>query len=77
MNQFPNVTVIGEEGACNVEVPSDWLVTEGDQNILQLNCPKEFQSATDKDVRYFLTRNNTKVLNSFLFLLLLLILILF
>lgn len=50
MNQFPNVTIIGEEGACNVEVPSDWLVTDGDQNILQLNCPKELQSATDNDV---------------------------
>ena len=51
LRQFPNITIIGEEGSSNCEVPSDWLVTESDQSILQLNCPKELQSVTDKEAR--------------------------
>ncbi|XP_026280716.1 3'(2'),5'-bisphosphate nucleotidase 1 [Frankliniella occidentalis] len=50
LRQFPNITIIGEEGSSNCEVPSDWLVTESDPSVLQLNCPKEFESVTDKEV---------------------------
>ncbi|KAJ1529745.1 hypothetical protein ONE63_006496 [Megalurothrips usitatus] len=48
--QFPNITIIGEEGSTNCEVPSDWLVTESDESLLQLNCPKELLSVSEKEV---------------------------
>jgi 3'(2'), 5'-bisphosphate nucleotidase len=49
-HQFPSVTIIGEEGPSNCEVPSDWVVTDSDPQILQLTCPKELQSVKDHEV---------------------------
>jgi 3'(2'), 5'-bisphosphate nucleotidase len=48
--QFPSVTIIGEEGPSNCEVPSDWVVTDSDPEILQLQCPEELQNVLDHEV---------------------------
>ncbi|KAJ9582848.1 hypothetical protein L9F63_022807 [Diploptera punctata] len=48
--QFPSVTIIGEEGTSNCEVPSDWVVTDSDPQILQLACPDEYQNIQDDDI---------------------------
>ncbi|CAG9838162.1 unnamed protein product [Diabrotica balteata] len=50
--QFPNVTIIGEEGPLDEseEVPSDWVVTESDQNILQSKCPEKYVNVKPEDI---------------------------
>lgn len=48
--QFPNVTIIGEEGSSNCEVPSDWIVTDMDQEILDLKIPENLQSVETKNL---------------------------
>jgi len=48
--QFPTVTIIGEEGLSNCEVPSDWVVTDSDPEILQLSCPEELLNVQDSEV---------------------------
>ncbi|XP_018574800.1 3'(2'),5'-bisphosphate nucleotidase 1 isoform X2 [Anoplophora glabripennis] len=50
--QFPDVTIIGEEGPSNPsdEVPSDWVVTESEQDILCKQCPSEYISTTAEDI---------------------------
>lgn len=48
--QFPSVTIIGEEGPSDCEVPSDWVVTDSDPQILQLTCPKELLDLKDSEV---------------------------
>jgi 3'(2'), 5'-bisphosphate nucleotidase len=48
--QFPTVTIIGEEGLSNCEVPSDWVVTDSDPEILQLSCPEELLNVQDNEV---------------------------
>ncbi|KAG5881398.1 hypothetical protein JTB14_012014 [Gonioctena quinquepunctata] len=50
--QFPDVTIIGEEGELNGtdEVPSDWLVTESDTSVLSLTCPLPFVNTKPDDI---------------------------
>ncbi|KAJ8924362.1 hypothetical protein NQ315_007158 [Exocentrus adspersus] len=50
--QFPDVTIIGEEGPSSPtdEVPSDWVVTESDQDIISRECPKEYGVTKPEDV---------------------------
>ncbi|KAL3287574.1 hypothetical protein HHI36_002040 [Cryptolaemus montrouzieri] len=48
--QFPNLTIIGEEEPSHCEVPSDWLVTDCDQDILSKQCPEELLDVSDKDI---------------------------
>lgn len=48
--QFPGVTIIGEEETDSCEVPADWIVTESDEHVLKLDCPEEYQSATESDI---------------------------
>jgi 3'(2'), 5'-bisphosphate nucleotidase len=48
--QFPSITIIGEEGPSNCEVPSDWVVTDSDAEILQLSCPEELLNVQDSEV---------------------------
>ncbi|GLV40635.1 uncharacterized protein CBL_04438 [Carabus blaptoides fortunei] len=48
--QFPSVTIIGEEGASNTEVPSDWIVTDSEQTVLGLNCPEDYKNVLDSDI---------------------------
>lgn len=48
--QFPNVTIIGEEEPSNCEVPSDWIVTDMDQEILSLNLPPHLENINVEDL---------------------------
>ncbi|XP_077258004.1 3'(2'),5'-bisphosphate nucleotidase 1 [Temnothorax americanus] len=48
--QFPNVTIIGEEEPSSCEVPSEWIVTEADQEVLQLKLPAHLEDVNPKDV---------------------------
>ncbi|XP_044746670.1 3'(2'),5'-bisphosphate nucleotidase 1 [Coccinella septempunctata] len=48
--QFPSLTIIGEEEPSHCEVPSDWIVTDLDQEILSKRCPNEYLEVSDKDV---------------------------
>lgn len=48
--QFPNVTIIGEEEHSNCEVPSDWIVTDMDQEVLSLNLPAHLENVNVEDL---------------------------
>ncbi|EZA51931.1 3'(2'),5'-bisphosphate nucleotidase [Ooceraea biroi] len=48
--QFPNITIIGEEEPSSCEVPSEWIVTEADQDVLQLKLPNHLEDINPKDV---------------------------
>lgn len=48
--QFPNVTIIGEEEGSSCEIPSDWIVTEADQEVLKLQLPAHLENIDAKDV---------------------------
>lgn len=49
-HEFPNITIIGEEESSNCEVPSDWIVTEADQEVLKLKLPAHLEDIDPKDV---------------------------
>ncbi|XP_039281442.1 3'(2'),5'-bisphosphate nucleotidase 1 isoform X2 [Nilaparvata lugens] len=50
-HQFPGVTIIGEEeDTSSCPVPADWVVTTSDEEVLGIECPKEYQDATVKDI---------------------------
>lgn len=50
-NQFPNVKVIGEEGATDIsDVPSDWIITGSDQDFLSKICPENLKNVSESDV---------------------------
>lgn len=48
--QFPNITIIGEEEPSSCEVPSEWIITEADQEVLQLKLPSHLEDVNPKDV---------------------------
>jgi len=48
--QFPNITIIGEEEPSNCEVPPEWIITEADQEVLQLKLPAHLEDVNPKDV---------------------------
>ena len=48
--QFPNITIIGEEGSTDCDVPIDWLVTEADEEVLKLKLPAHLEDIDPKDV---------------------------
>lgn len=49
--QFPNVKIIGEEGSLtNLEVPSDWIVTDCDSNVISQQCPADYLQVKDEDI---------------------------
>lgn len=48
--QFPDVTIIGEEDTSRCEVPSDWIVTDMDEDVLNLKLPKELENIAAKDI---------------------------
>ncbi|XP_031843336.1 3'(2'),5'-bisphosphate nucleotidase 1 [Nomia melanderi] len=48
--QFPNITIIGEEESTNYDVPSDWIVTEAEQEVLQLKLPAHLENVDPKDI---------------------------
>lgn len=50
-NQFPNVRIIGEEGASDmVNVPSDWIVNDLDQEFLKNKCPDSLTHINENDL---------------------------
>ncbi|OXU30112.1 hypothetical protein TSAR_003788 [Trichomalopsis sarcophagae] len=48
--QFPGVTIIGEEEPSNCEVPSDWVVTDMDQEVLKVTLPQHLENAKAEDL---------------------------
>lgn len=48
--QFPDITIIGEEGPSNCEVPSDWVVTDMDQEVLKVNLPAHLENVNVEDL---------------------------
>lgn len=48
--QFPDVTIIGEEGPSSCEVPLDWIVTDMDQEVLKVKLPEHLENVNAKDV---------------------------
>lgn len=50
-SQFPNVKIIGEEGTSDlVNVPSDWIVTDIDNEFLKQQCPESLSQINEKDL---------------------------
>lgn len=50
-HQFPNVKVIGEEGATDLtNIPSDWIITDTDQDFLKRTCPESLRNVNESDV---------------------------
>lgn len=50
-NQFPNVKIIGEEGLSDLaNVPSEWIVTDVDQDFLKNQCPDSLLQINEKDL---------------------------
>ncbi|XP_043274162.1 3'(2'),5'-bisphosphate nucleotidase 1 [Venturia canescens] len=48
--QFPNVSIIGEEGTSKCEVPSEWIIKDMDPDILKLKLPTHLENIEPKDV---------------------------
>ncbi|CAG9132881.1 unnamed protein product [Plutella xylostella] len=51
-SQYPKINIIGEEGSPEHEgeIPSDWLITEGDEEVLKLVCPGNLQGVKEEEV---------------------------
>ncbi|XP_058449962.1 3'(2'),5'-bisphosphate nucleotidase 1 [Malaya genurostris] len=48
---FPNVTIIGEEGATDLKVPDDWLISEVNTEFLERNsCPEPLKQIKESDL---------------------------
>ncbi|KAK0182837.1 hypothetical protein PV327_000931 [Microctonus hyperodae] len=48
--QFPDVTIIGEEGPSRCEVPPEWIITDMDQEVLKIKLPNHLENISPKDV---------------------------
>ncbi|KAK6621539.1 hypothetical protein RUM44_001346 [Polyplax serrata] len=48
--QFPNIHIIGEEGSNDGDVPPEWLVSDFDKKVLELDCPNELSKINDNDI---------------------------
>ncbi|KAH8417890.1 hypothetical protein KR222_007784 [Zaprionus bogoriensis] len=48
-NKFPSIKIIGEEGGSDLNVCSDWLVTELNDAFLQQSCPPAWHDAKPED----------------------------
>lgn len=52
-NLYPNVNIVAEEVdkiSQNLDVPADWLITDLDPKILDLECPKSLLDVTEDQV---------------------------
>ncbi|XP_051166499.1 3'(2'),5'-bisphosphate nucleotidase 1 isoform X2 [Leptopilina boulardi] len=47
---FPNITIIGEDNSASCEIPSDWIVTDMDQEILTLKLPESLDNIEAKNI---------------------------
>jgi 3'(2'), 5'-bisphosphate nucleotidase len=62
-NLYPNINIIAEEVdkiSQNLDVPEDWLITELDQKILDLECPKSLTNITEDQVSLNNIKNKIK-----------------
>jgi len=48
--QFPDITIIGEEEQSTCEVPSDWIITDMDQEVLKVKLPDYLENVNPKDL---------------------------
>ena len=48
--QFPGVTIIGEEEPSNCKVPSDWVITDMDQEVLKVSLPDHLENVNAEDL---------------------------
>lgn len=48
--KFPDVKIIGEEGNSKCEVPSDWIVTDMDSELLGVQLPQHLEQVSSKDI---------------------------
>lgn len=50
-SQFPHVRIIGEEGSTDLaNVPSEWIVSDLDQEFLKNKCPDTLTHINEKDL---------------------------
>lgn len=49
-NLFPNLKIIGEEGTTDINVPSEWLITDLDKDILKRKCPEQLTNVTEEEL---------------------------
>uniref|UniRef100_A0A182IXC6 3'(2'),5'-bisphosphate nucleotidase 1 n=1 Tax=Anopheles atroparvus TaxID=41427 RepID=A0A182IXC6_ANOAO len=48
---FPNVTIIGEEGQSDLNVPDDWLITEYNKDFVERHrCPETLTDVNESDL---------------------------
>ncbi|XP_058811882.1 3'(2'),5'-bisphosphate nucleotidase 1 [Topomyia yanbarensis] len=48
---FPNVTIIGEEGASDLKVPDDWIIPDVNTEFLERNsCPEALKQVKETDL---------------------------
>lgn len=48
---FPNVTIIGEEGQSDLNVPDDWLITECNKDFIEKHkCPDTLSDLKESDL---------------------------
>lgn len=50
LNLYPSIKVIGEEGASDLNVPKDWLVSESCATFLTQSCPESLKNVSDEDI---------------------------
>ena len=48
--QFSGVMIIGEEEPSNCEVPSDWVITDMDQEVLKVSLPDHLENVYVQDL---------------------------
>ncbi|XP_050442494.1 3'(2'),5'-bisphosphate nucleotidase 1-like isoform X2 [Adelges cooleyi] len=54
---FPNINVAAEETdeeSLDTNVPDEWLVTELDSTIMELECPQELRNITEEQVTFWI-----------------------
>ncbi|GBP24314.1 3'(2'),5'-bisphosphate nucleotidase 1 [Eumeta japonica] len=51
-SKFPNLKIIGEEETSPNEpsIPSEWMITEEDNEMLAINCPGNLQNVKEEDI---------------------------
>ncbi|KAG8036497.1 hypothetical protein G9C98_003819 [Cotesia typhae] len=48
--QFPDITIIGEEGTSRCQVPPEWIVNDLDPDVMKVKLPDYLENVSPKDV---------------------------
>ena len=48
--KFPYITIIGEEGISNINVPVEWIANNPAESVLKNKCPPDLLNINEKDV---------------------------